>query len=47
MFRNAIDLFDIFGFKVRADPSWLLIAALIVWSLSTSYFPVTLEGYSQ
>ncbi len=47
MFRNAIDLFDIFGFKIRADPSWLLIAALIVWSLSTSYFPVTLEGYSQ
>lgn len=47
MFRNAIDLFDIFGFKVRADPSWLLIAALIVWSLSSSYFPVTLEGYSQ
>lgn len=47
MFRNAIDLFDIFGFKVRADPSWLLIAALIVWSLSTSYFPVMLEGYSQ
>jgi Zn-dependent protease len=47
MFKNAIDLFDIFGFKIRADPSWLLIAALIVWSLSTSYFPVTLEGYSQ
>lgn len=47
MFKNAIDLFDIFGFKVRADPSWLLIAALIVWSLSTSYFPYTLEGYSQ
>lgn len=47
MFKNAIDLFDIFGFKIRVDPSWLLIAALIVWSLSTSYFPVTLEGYSQ
>lgn len=47
MFKNAVDLFDIFGFKVKADPSWLLIAALIVWSLSTSYFPVTLEGYSQ
>lgn len=47
MFKNAIDLFDIFGFKIKVDPSWLLIAALIVWSLSTSYFPVTLEGHSQ
>jgi Zn-dependent protease len=32
-------LFEIFGFKLKVDPSWLLIAALIVWSLSTSYFP--------
>ncbi|MCR9139681.1 MAG: site-2 protease family protein [Alphaproteobacteria bacterium] len=47
MFRNAINLFEIFGFKVRIDPSWLLIAALIVWSLSSAYFPINLPGYSQ
>ncbi|AKH99268.1 Zn-dependent protease [Hoeflea sp. IMCC20628] len=39
MFKNAVQLFEIFGFKLKVDPSWLLIAALIVWSLSTSYFP--------
>lgn len=44
MFKNAVQLFEIFGFKLRVDPSWLLIAALIVWSLSTSYFPDVLPG---
>ena len=46
MFKNAINLVEIFGFKIRLDPSWLLIAALIVWSLSSSYFPSELPGYS-
>ncbi len=40
MFNNALPLFEIAGFRVRVDPSWLLIAALIVWSLATGYFPV-------
>ncbi|WP_412049855.1 site-2 protease family protein [Hoeflea sp. Naph1] len=44
MFKNAVQLFEIFGFKLRVDPSWLLIAALIVWSLSTSYFPEMLPA---
>lgn len=39
MFSNAVRLFDIFGFQIRVDPSWLIIAALIVWSLATGYFP--------
>ena len=46
MFKNAVQLFEIFGFKLKVDPSWLLIAALIVWSLSTSYFPEALPGQS-
>ncbi|MDF1609804.1 site-2 protease family protein [Hoeflea sp. YIM 152468] len=46
MFRNAVQLFEIFGFKLKVDPSWLLIAALIVWSLSTSYFPGIFPGRS-
>jgi len=46
MFKNAVQLFEIFGFKLKVDPSWLLIAALIVWSLSTSYFPDVLPGQS-
>ncbi|KGF70878.1 peptidase M50 [Hoeflea sp. BAL378] len=44
MFKNAVQLFEIFGFKLKVDPSWLLIAALIVWSLSTAYFPEALPG---
>jgi Zn-dependent protease/CBS domain-containing protein len=47
MFKNAVDLFEIFGFKIRVDPSWLLIAALIVWTLSAGYFPAELPGYTQ
>lgn len=27
------------GFEVKIDPSWLLIATLITWSLATGYFP--------
>lgn len=47
MFKNALDLTDILGFKIRVDPSWLLIAALIVWSLANGYFPDELPGLSQ
>lgn len=44
MFSNAIKLFDILGFQIRVDPSWLIIATLIVWSLSTGYFPAAVPG---
>lgn len=47
MFKWSFELLNLFGFKIRLDPSWLLIAALIIWSLSTSYFPEILPGYSQ
>lgn len=39
MFQNTSDLFEVFGFKIRIDTSWFVIAALVVWSLATSYFP--------
>ncbi len=39
MFGKQITLFTLFGFKVRIDASWIIIATLIVWSLSTGYFP--------
>ncbi|MDW4550021.1 site-2 protease family protein [Defluviimonas sp. D31] len=38
---------DIFGFQIKVDPSWLLIAALIVWTLSSGYFPQALPGLGQ
>lgn len=42
MFPNAIKLFSLNGFDIKVDPSWALIAALITWSLSENYFPVTI-----
>ncbi len=39
MFGKRFNLFRLFGFSVRADVSWLFIAALVTWSLETGYFP--------
>ncbi len=39
MFGRRITLFRLFGFEVRLDASWIIIAALITWSLAASYFP--------
>ncbi|MCY6379664.1 site-2 protease family protein [Hoeflea prorocentri] len=47
MFKNSVKLFELFGFQIRVDSSWLLIAALIVWSLTVAYFPQQLPGKSQ
>lgn len=44
MFTRAVRLFDIFGFQIKVDPSWLLIAALLVWTLSGGYFPERVPG---
>lgn len=39
MFTKSVELFKLFGFSVRVDASWLLIAILVVWSLATGFFP--------
>ncbi|MCV3271498.1 site-2 protease family protein [Roseobacter sinensis] len=39
MFSNAVKLVTIGGFDIKVDPSWLIIAGLITWSLSEQYFP--------
>ena len=39
MFGKTIKLFTFFGFQVRLDASWLIIAFLVAWSLSSGYFP--------
>ncbi|NNE54116.1 MAG: site-2 protease family protein [Sulfitobacter sp.] len=46
MFSHAIKLFSVSGFEIKVDPSWLLIATLITWSLAQHYFPLSLPGYS-
>lgn len=42
MFGNAVKIFSLNKFDIKVDPSWLLIAALITWSLSRQYFPSVL-----
>jgi Zn-dependent protease/CBS domain-containing protein len=39
MFGRRIKLFKLFGFEVRIDLSWLIIAALVTWSLADGLFP--------
>ena len=40
MFPKAKSLFTLFGFKVSLDWSWLILAFLVAWSLSSGYFPM-------
>ncbi len=47
MFSNAVRLFSLNGFDIKVDPSWLIIAALITWSLSQQYFPEALPDAPQ
>ena len=46
MFGKRINLFKLLGFQVRIDLSWIIIAALIIWSLSTGLFPLYFRGLS-
>lgn len=42
MFGKRFDLFEIFGFKIRIDLSWFVIAVLVTWSLAAQpygWFP--------
>lgn len=45
MFIYRVRLFNLFGFKVYLDASWLLLAVLIVWSLALGVFPQMAPGY--
>ncbi len=46
MFGKTINLFKLMGFQVRIDFSWIVIAILIAWSLSTGLFPFHYNGLS-
>lgn len=39
MFGKRLPLLRLFGFEVRFDLTWLILVALIVWTLSAGYFP--------
>jgi Zn-dependent protease len=44
MFGSQVTLFRLFGFEVRMDMSWVLLALLIAWSLAQGFFPTLYEG---
>lgn len=44
MFGRRFDLFRLMGFQVRIDSSWIVIAVLVAWSLSTGFFPFRYGG---
>ena len=46
MFGRSITLFKMFGFAVRVDASWLIIAVLITWSFADAVFPHAFPGLS-
>jgi len=39
MLGKTYDIFKLFGFTVRIDASWSIIAILAVWTLSAGFFP--------
>lgn len=47
MFGKRITLFKLFGFAVRIDISWLIIALLITWTLAKGSFPHYYKGFPQ
>ena len=46
MFGHKFKLFKLLGFEVSLDPSWIIIAVLIAWSLSTGLFPFQYKNLS-
>jgi Zn-dependent protease/predicted transcriptional regulator len=46
MFGKRIKLFKLIGFQVSVDVSWIIIAILIAWSLSTGLFPFHYKNLS-
>jgi Zn-dependent protease/predicted transcriptional regulator len=46
MLGKRLKLFKLFGFEVGIDWSWIIIAILIAWSLSTGFFPFQFKNLS-
>lgn len=47
MFSGQVTICRFFGFDIRIDASWLVLAILIVWTFSTKYFPATIPGLDE
>jgi Zn-dependent protease len=46
MFGKRFDLFTVFGFTIRLDTSWFIVAVLVAWSLAKGYFPARVPDLS-
>lgn len=46
MFGRSISLFELFGFKVQMDFTWIFLAVLITWTLAAGYFPQVYPEWS-
>ncbi len=46
MFVKSVNLIKVFGFQIKVDISWLIIAFLVTWSLAVGFFPFFLEDLS-
>lgn len=44
MFGSSVRLFRVAGIDIRVDASWLVIFALVTWSLAVGYFPAVVPG---
>jgi Zn-dependent protease/CBS domain-containing protein len=44
--EGARRVLEVWGIPIRIHPSWLLIFALITWSLAAGYFPAEYPGWS-
>src|SRR3546814_1360841 len=44
---RSITLFELLGFKIRVDFSWLFLAVLVTWSLALGAFPRSEEHTSE
>lgn len=47
MFTKRITLFKIFGFEVKLDISWIILAVLVTWSLAEGFFPYYYQGLNK
>lgn len=47
MFGKRFELFKLFGFPIRIDLSWFIVAVLVTWTLATLVFPQDYEGLGQ
>jgi Zn-dependent protease len=44
MFGRRVPLLQLFGFEIRFDLTWLILVALVIFTLSADYFPDVYRG---